>query len=120
VPFLEDTISRNASVQAIILPSKPSFLVWDKVYQKLTDVEEETWLLRAVETTVAFFSAEIEKAEQLRFVFDVLETSVSRSSPWHLCMALFQNAARLGVPVFGDRRPRTRIAETGRRLCGAP
>jgi hypothetical protein len=69
VPFLEDTISRNATVQAILSPSKPSFLVWDKVYQKLTDVEEETWLLRAVESTATFFSAEVEKAEQLRFVF---------------------------------------------------
>jgi len=55
--------------------------VWDKVYQKLTDVEEEIWLLRAVESTAAFFNAEIEKAEQLRFVFDMLETSASRSCP---------------------------------------
>ena len=43
--------------------------MWDKVYQKLTDVEEETWLLRAVESTAIFFSSELEKAEQLRFVF---------------------------------------------------
>jgi hypothetical protein len=47
--------------------------VWDKVYQKLTDVEEEIWLHRAVESTAAFFSAEIEKGEQLRFVVDVPE-----------------------------------------------
>lgn len=82
--ILEDAISRNSTVQAIISPSKPSFLVWDKVYQKLTDVEEEIWLLRAVESTAAFFNAEIERAEQLRFVFDVLETSASRSRPWRL------------------------------------
>jgi hypothetical protein len=43
--------------------------VWDKVYQKLTDVEEETWLLRAVESTALFFSSEVEKAEQFRFVY---------------------------------------------------
>jgi hypothetical protein len=43
--------------------------VWDKVYQKLTDDEEETWLLRAVESTATFFSAEVAEAEQLRFVF---------------------------------------------------
>jgi Generalcontrol nonderepressible 1 (Gcn1) N-terminal len=49
--------------------------VWDKVYQKLTDIEEEIWLLRAIESTAAFFSAEIEKAELPRFVFDVRETS---------------------------------------------
>jgi hypothetical protein len=94
--------------------------VWDKVYQKLTDVEEEIWLLRAVESAAAFFNEEIEKAEQLRFVFDTVETSASRSCPWRLWMTLFQNAVRLRVPVFGDRGPRTRISETGRRLCGAP
>ena len=93
--------------------------MWDKVYQKLTEVEEEIWLLRAVESTAAFFTAEIDKAEQLRFVFDVLETSASRSCPWCLWMALFQNAARLRVPVFGDRGTRTRISETGRRFRGA-
>jgi hypothetical protein len=96
--------------------------MWDKVYQKLTDVEEETWLLRAVESTVAFFSTEVAKAEQLRFVFqyDMLETSASRSGPWRLWMALFQNAVRLGIPVFGDRGPPARISETCHRLSGAP
>ena len=43
--------------------------MWDKVYQKLTDDEEETWLLRAIESTATFFSAEVAEAEQLRFVF---------------------------------------------------
>ena len=69
IRFLEDTISRNATVQAILSSSKPSFLVWDKVYQKLTDVEEETWLLRAIESTATFFSAEVTNVEHLRFVF---------------------------------------------------
>ncbi|KAH9175038.1 ARM repeat-containing protein [Lactarius sanguifluus] len=53
-------------VQAIVSSLRPSFLVWDKIYQKLTGVEEETWLLRAVESTAIFFSSEVEKAEQLR------------------------------------------------------
>jgi len=69
IRFLEDIISRNATVQAILSSSKPSFLVWDKVYQKLTDVEEETWLLRAIESTATFFSAEVTNVEHLRFVF---------------------------------------------------
>jgi hypothetical protein len=67
--FLEDTISRNVTVQAFLSTSRPSFLVWDKVYQKLTDVEEETWLLRAIESTAIFFSAEVTNVEHLRFVF---------------------------------------------------
>jgi len=69
IRFLEDIISRNVTVQAILSSSKPSFLVWDKVYQKLTDVEEETWLLRAIESTATFFSAEVTNVEHLRFVF---------------------------------------------------
>jgi hypothetical protein len=61
-------ISRNATVQAILSPLKPSFLLWDKVYQKLTDAEEEAWLLRAVESTAIFFSTELGKVGQQRFV----------------------------------------------------
>src|SRR5712691_6686991 len=67
--FLEDTISLNATVQSILSCSKSSFLMWDKVYQKLTDVEEEAWLLRAIESTATFFSAEVTNVEHLRFVF---------------------------------------------------
>ncbi|KAH9002519.1 ARM repeat-containing protein, partial [Lactarius deliciosus] len=63
---LEDTILRNPTVQAIVSSLRPSFLVWDKIYQKLTGVEEETWLLRAVESMAIFFSSEVEKTEQLR------------------------------------------------------
>ncbi|KAH9007605.1 ARM repeat-containing protein [Lactarius deliciosus] len=62
----EDTILRNPTVQAIVSSLRPSFLVWDKIYQKLTGVEEETWLLRAVESMAIFFSSEVEKTEQLR------------------------------------------------------
>ncbi|KAI9508386.1 ARM repeat-containing protein [Russula earlei] len=62
----EVTISQNATVQAILSLSKPSFLAWDKVYQKLTDFEEETWLLRALKSTVTFFNVEVAKAERLR------------------------------------------------------
>ena len=69
ITVLEDDIPRNTTVQAIVSSSRPSFLVWDKVYQRLTDVEEETWLLRALESTTIFFSSEVEKAEQLRSVF---------------------------------------------------
>ena len=116
--MLEDTISRNASVQAILSSSKPSFLVWDKVYQKLTDVEEETWLLRAAESAATFFNGEVTKVEDLRFVFQSLETSASDVVPWRLWMPLFQNAARFGIPLLGNREPPTSSSETGRHLCG--
>ncbi|KAI0262196.1 ARM repeat-containing protein [Gloeopeniophorella convolvens] len=62
----EDTISRNTTVQALASSAKPSFLVWDKVYQKSTTEEEESWLLRAIESAAIFFSGEIGKIEQFR------------------------------------------------------
>ena len=32
--------------------AKPSFLLWDKVWKKLTTVEEEAWLTFALESTI--------------------------------------------------------------------
>ncbi|KAH7883448.1 armadillo-type protein [Phlebopus sp. FC_14] len=46
--------------------TKPSFLVWDKVYQKITDAEEETWLLRATDRAVERLEAELLKSKSLR------------------------------------------------------
>ncbi|KAA1470496.1 ARM repeat-containing protein [Dentipellis sp. KUC8613] len=62
----EDVISRNATIQSIVSASKPSFLLWDKVYQKSTSTEEETWLLRAVESVLVFFHHELLKSDHLR------------------------------------------------------
>ncbi|TFY83754.1 hypothetical protein EWM64_g252 [Hericium alpestre] len=62
----EDVVSRNATVQSIVSSSKPSFLLWDKVYQKATSVEEQTWLLRAAESASLFFHKELGKNEHLR------------------------------------------------------
>jgi hypothetical protein len=99
--------------------------VWDKVYQKLTDVEEEIWLLRAVESTAAFFNAEIEKAEQSRFVFDVLETSASRIVPgaygWP-CFSAQLGFAYLYLAIEGHE-PKFRrqvVASVGRLIVLAP
>lgn len=64
--FTEDVISRNITVQSIVSSPKPSFLLWDKVYQKLTTVEEETWLLRASESAAIFFNVQLTKNELAR------------------------------------------------------
>lgn len=49
-------ISKNPVLQAIPTVSvKPSFLLWDKVYQKATDPEDEKWLLRATDAALLFF-----------------------------------------------------------------
>jgi len=51
---------------------KPSFLLWDKVYQKTTDIEDEKWLLRAIDVALQFFQNELSKNEPFRFVLFVL------------------------------------------------
>jgi hypothetical protein len=51
--------------------TKQSFLLWDRVYQKITDEEDEIWLLRAIETSLFYFSEELSKDEALRCGSDV-------------------------------------------------
>jgi hypothetical protein len=48
--------------------TKPSFLLWEKVYQKITAPEEELWLLRALESVAVHMNGELAKNEQLRCV----------------------------------------------------
>ncbi|KAF8131842.1 armadillo-type protein [Boletus edulis] len=44
----DDVASRSVNIDMLTgSPTKPSFLIWDKVYQKLTEAEDATWLLRA-------------------------------------------------------------------------
>lgn len=65
----DDVITHNTTLQSVAAASpKPSFLLWDKVYQKLNSEEEERWLLRAVEVVLPFFKADILRDETARFV----------------------------------------------------
>ncbi|KAH9856756.1 ARM repeat-containing protein [Lenzites betulinus] len=65
----EDIISGNPTLQTIVAATpKPSFLLWDKVYQKLSGEEEEKWLLRATETVLPFFKEEFLRDEQARIL----------------------------------------------------
>ncbi|KAF5363220.1 hypothetical protein D9758_008404 [Tetrapyrgos nigripes] len=60
----DDTIARNTVLQAIPTPStKPSFLLWEKVYQKAVEAEDETWLLRACDATLISFHEQMSKNE---------------------------------------------------------
>lgn len=64
---IDDVISSNAVIQSLVTSStKPSFLLWDKVYQKVTDVEDENWFLRACNATLQFFESELAKSENFR------------------------------------------------------
>lgn len=63
----DDFVAKNPVLHGISnVGVKPSFLLWDKVYQKATDVNDEIWLLRACEAAVVYFNAEISKSEALR------------------------------------------------------
>jgi len=50
----------------VLTGSKPSFLVWDKVYTKLTTVDEEQWLTRALACTFMQGQADLLKNDSLR------------------------------------------------------
>jgi hypothetical protein len=47
---------------------KPSFLLWDKVFQKVVDIEAEKWLLRAIDVALQFFQSELSKNASFRCV----------------------------------------------------
>lgn len=49
--------------------TKPSFLIWDKIYQKLSEPEDALWLLRAADLAVPRLESELLKHQNLRYVF---------------------------------------------------
>ncbi|KAF8063638.1 armadillo-type protein [Lyophyllum atratum] len=62
-----DVIRKNATLGSIAPGStKASFLLWDKVSQKLTDPVDEAWLLKAWEAAFTYFKTEFAKSEVLR------------------------------------------------------
>ncbi|KAF8911690.1 armadillo-type protein [Gymnopilus junonius] len=66
-------IAQNATISAITSNSaKQSFLLWDKVYQKVTDEEDERWLLKACDAARTHFSIELGKHEALRSQFGLV------------------------------------------------
>ncbi|KAF9234000.1 armadillo-type protein [Melanogaster broomeanus] len=63
----DDVVSRSTSADILVGTStKPSFLIWDKVYQRIHDPEEELWLLRAAELAVDKLQSELFKNQNLR------------------------------------------------------
>ncbi|KAJ8595557.1 ARM repeat-containing protein [Rhizopogon salebrosus TDB-379] len=60
-------VTRNTSIEVLTgTQAKPSFLISDKIYQKLTDAEEEIWLLRAANLSLFRMKNELDQNEQLR------------------------------------------------------
>ncbi|KAG8904625.1 translational activator of GCN4 [Tulasnella sp. 403] len=63
----KDALKKNTVLQSIPTSiTKPSFLLLDKVYQKLATVAEEEWLIRALESAVVRFQTELQNSEPLR------------------------------------------------------
>ncbi|KAG1731829.1 armadillo-type protein [Suillus paluster] len=62
-----DIVARNASIEVLTgTQAKPSFMISDKIYQKLTDAGDELWLLRAVNLSLFRLKNELGKSEHLR------------------------------------------------------
>lgn len=68
--FIDDTIAKNPTIVTIATiatgTTKPSFLLSDKVYQKVTDPTDEKWLLRAVEVSLRYFKKDLAKNKIFR------------------------------------------------------
>ncbi|RXW23690.1 hypothetical protein EST38_g2167 [Candolleomyces aberdarensis] len=68
-----DVIQKDAVVSSLVTSStKQPFLLWDKVYQKLTDTTEELWLLRAAEAALQYFEPQVLKSDSLRSQFGLI------------------------------------------------
>ncbi|KIY43656.1 translational activator GCN1 [Fistulina hepatica ATCC 64428] len=88
-----DRISHSSLVPAIIHPaattskvvtgSKQSFLLWDKVYHKVTDETEATWLLRATSASLKYFAQELRQpaSDILRIQFGLIFVHLVLNSP---------------------------------------
>ncbi|KAH9485783.1 eIF-2-alpha kinase activator gcn1 [Psilocybe cubensis] len=60
-------IAQNPAITAITSSGvKQPFLLWDKVYQKVAEEDDELWLLKACDASLQYFSSELSKNEHLR------------------------------------------------------
>lgn len=65
--YTDDTIMKNPTIATIaVSTTKPSFLLSDKVYHKVTDVADEEWLLRALDVSLKYFQKDLTKNEAFR------------------------------------------------------
>ncbi|THH23082.1 hypothetical protein EUX98_g8100 [Antrodiella citrinella] len=77
-------VSHNIHVQSLLSTgAKPAFVLWDKVYQKLNDVEDEEWLLRATEQTLIYNKAQLSQNAQACTMLgsSLLHLSIDGSTP---------------------------------------
>jgi hypothetical protein len=77
-------------IASLLSAAKPSFLVYDRVFQKVTAAEEEQWLLRASEMTLMHVQTQLLKSEALRYI-------LQESVPLSFCTHVTQDSARIGI-----------------------
>ncbi|EIW80197.1 ARM repeat-containing protein [Coniophora puteana RWD-64-598 SS2] len=78
----DDVIKKLIPVDMLVgTQAKPGFLVWDKVYGKLTDPVEEEWLVRAAGVALEYLAVELGKNEGLRIQFGALLTHLTVHTP---------------------------------------
>ncbi|KAG8940411.1 translational activator of GCN4, partial [Tulasnella sp. 419] len=81
IPTFKAAVSKNAVLQSLATSSvKPSFLLWDKVYHKLSTENDERWLLYALEAAMLHYSGELEKNGSVRLQFGTALTHLSVES----------------------------------------
>ena len=73
VGHVDIAIASNGAIAGITAGgTKQSFLLWDKVYQKLTQEDDERWLLRATDAALEYFAHDLAKNEPLRYAVFML------------------------------------------------
>ena len=67
--FIDDSVSRSVTADVLMGRStKPSFLIWEEVYQKLSEVEDARWLCRATDLAMPRLESELAKHQTLSYV----------------------------------------------------
>ena len=109
--FIDDIISRSVTVELLMGTSaKPSFLIWDKVYQKLSEAEDARWLLRATDLAVPRLESELVKHQNTRCVLGVLPFAPAGNSLVNVCCRVALGAVFVHLAVhttFSDVRRAT-------------
>ncbi|KAG1734519.1 armadillo-type protein [Suillus lakei] len=122
-------IARNASIEVLTgTQAKPSFIISDKIYQKLTDVEDEVWLLRAVNLSLFRLKNELSKSEQLRLqIGSVLvhlsihsQSSEVRRTALQTIEAAVALLPQLVIPILREALTASLIKEKSAAIKSAP
>ncbi|KAG2115671.1 armadillo-type protein [Suillus cothurnatus] len=110
-----DIIARNASIEVLTgTQAKPSFVISDKIYQKLVDVEDQLWLLRVANLSLFRLKNELAKSEQLRLSSEVRKVAIQTIE------AAVQSLPQLVIPILREALTASLIKERSAPVKSAP